>query len=316
MILVTGVAGFIGFNLTKRLISEGHQVIGIDNLNEYYDPELKHNRLKILSKSNMFSFHKMDLWDYQSMENLFKTNKIVKICHLAAQAGVRYSLTHPHVYQKSNGEGFLNILELARHYKVENFVYASSSSVYGKNTKTPFSETDPVEHPISIYAASKRSNELTAYSYSHLFGIPCSGLRFFTVYGPWGRPDMALFIFTKAIINNEPISVFNNGNMIRNFTYVEDIVDGIVRVINTPRPYEIYNIGNSRAETLLDFINEIEKNLGKKAIKQLLPLQPGDVPNTVADIQKMRNLGYEPKTNIDIGIKNFISWYKEYYSIK
>jgi len=316
MILVTGVAGFIGFNLTKRLISEGHHVIGIDNLNEYYDPELKHNRLKILSKSNLFSFHKVDLCDYQSMENLFKTNKIDKICHLAAQAGVRYSLSHPHVYQKSNGEGFLNILELARHYKVENFVYASSSSVYGKNTKTPFSESDPVEHPMSIYAASKRSNELTAYSYSHLFGIPCSGLRFFTVYGPWGRPDMALFIFTKAIINNEPISVFNNGNMIRNFTYVDDIVDGIVRVINTPRPYEIYNIGNSRAETLLDFINEIEKNLGKKAIKQLLPLQPGDVPNTVADIEKMRKLGYEPKTNIDIGIKNFISWYKEYYSIK
>jgi UDP-glucuronate 4-epimerase len=316
MILVTGVAGFIGFNLTKRLISEGHQVIGIDNLNEYYDPELKHNRLKILTKSKGFSFHKIDLCDYQSMETLFKSNKIDKICHLAAQAGVRYSLTHPHVYQKSNGEGFLNILELARHYRVENFVYASSSSVYGKNTKTPFSETDPVEHPMSIYAASKRSNELTAYSYSHLFGIPCSGLRFFTVYGPWGRPDMALFIFTKAIINNEPISVFNNGNMIRNFTYVDDIVDGIVRVINTPRPYEIYNIGNSRAETLLDFINEIEKNLGKKAIKELLPLQPGDVPNTVADIEKMRKLGYEPKTNIDIGIKNFISWYKEYYSIK
>jgi UDP-glucuronate 4-epimerase len=316
MILVTGVAGFIGFHLTKRLISEGHHVIGIDNLNEYYDPELKQNRLKILSNSNMFSFNKIDLCDYQSIENLFKTYKIDKICHLAAQAGVRYSLTHPHVYQKSNGEGFLNILELARHYKVENFVYASSSSVYGKNTKTPFSETDPVEHPISIYAASKRSNELTAYSYSHLFGIPCSGLRFFTVYGPWGRPDMALFIFTKAIINSEPISVFNNGNMIRNFTYVDDIVDGIVRVINTPRPYEIYNIGNSRAETLLDFINEIEKNLGKKAIKQLLPLQPGDVPNTVADIEKMRQLGYEPKTNIDIGIKNFISWYKEYYSCK
>jgi UDP-glucuronate 4-epimerase len=316
MILVTGVAGFIGFNLTKRLLSEGHHVIGIDNLNEYYDPELKHNRLKILSKSDNFSFYKIDLCDYQSMENLFKTNKIEKICHLAAQAGVRYSLTHPHVYQKSNGEGFLNILELARHYKVENFVYASSSSVYGKNTKSPFSETDPVEHPMSIYAASKRSNELTAYSYSHLFGIPCSGLRFFTVYGPWGRPDMALFIFTKAIINNEPISVFNNGNMIRNFTYVDDIVDGIVRVINTPRPYEIYNIGNSRAETLLDFINEIEKNLGKKAIKQLLPLQPGDVPNTVADIGKMRKLGYEPQTNIDIGIKNFISWYKEYYTIK
>ncbi len=316
MILVTGVAGFIGFNLTKKLISEGHHVIGIDNLNEYYDPELKHNRLKILTESNNFSFHKMDLCDYRGMENLFKTYKIDKICHLAAQAGVRYSLTHPHVYQKSNGEGFLNILELARHHKVENFVYASSSSVYGKNTKTPFSETDPVEHPISIYAASKRSNELTAYSYSHLFGIPCSGLRFFTVYGPWGRPDMALFIFTKAIINNEPISVFNNGNMIRNFTYVDDIVDGIVRVLNTPRPYEIYNIGNGRAETLLDFINEIEKNLGKKAIKQLLPLQPGDVPNTIADIEKMRKLGYEPKTNIDIGIKNFISWYKEYYSIK
>jgi UDP-glucuronate 4-epimerase len=314
MILITGAAGFIGFNLSKRLLSDGFEIIGIDNLNEYYDPSLKQNRLKILQNYKRFSFHNIDLSNYDALETLFKTNKIKKICHLAAQAGVRYSLTHPHVYQKSNGEGFLNILELARHYNVENFVYASSSSVYGKNTKIPFSETDPVEHPISIYAATKRSNELVAYSYSHLFGIPCSGLRFFTVYGPWGRPDMALFIFTKSIINNEPISVFNNGNMVRNFTYVDDIVDGIVRVLDTPLPYEIYNIGNSRAETLLDFINEIEKNLGKKAIRNYLPLQPGDVPNTIADIEKIKKLGYEPKTNIDIGIKNFITWYKEYYS--
>lgn len=313
MILITGAAGFIGFHLSKKLLSDGHDIIGIDNMNEYYDPVLKKNRLKLLSSSNRFSFHNFDICNYSEIEQLFKNHKINKICHLAAQAGVRYSLTHPHVYQKSNGEGFLNILELARHYNVENFVYASSSSVYGSNTKIPFSESDPVEHPISIYAATKRSNELVAHSYSHLFGVPCSGLRFFTVYGPWGRPDMALFIFTKSIINNEPISIFNNGNMIRNFTYVDDIVDGIIRVLDTPLPYEIYNIGNSRAEKLLDFINEIEKNLGKQSSRKFLPLQPGDVPNTVADIEKIKKLGYEPKTNIDIGIKNFVEWYRDYY---
>jgi UDP-glucuronate 4-epimerase len=313
MILITGAAGFIGFHLSKKLLSDGHDIIGIDNMNEYYDPVLKKNRLKLLYSSNRFSFHNFDICNYSEIELLFKNHKINKICHLAAQAGVRYSLTHPHVYQKSNGEGFLNILELARHYNVENFVYASSSSVYGSNTKIPFSESDPVEHPISIYAATKRSNELVAHSYSHLFGVPCSGLRFFTVYGPWGRPDMALFIFTKSIINNEPISIFNNGNMIRNFTYVDDIVDGIIRVLDTPLPYEIYNIGNSRAEKLLDFINEIEKNLGKQSFRKFLPLQPGDVPNTVADIEKIKKLGYEPKTNIDIGIKNFVDWYRDYY---
>jgi UDP-glucuronate 4-epimerase len=314
MILVTGAAGFIGFHLSKQLLSDGHEIIGIDNMNEYYDPTLKKNRLKILQENKRFLFNNADICNYSSVEDLFKKHKIKKICHLAAQAGVRYSLSHPHVYQKSNGEGFLNILELARYNNIENFVYASSSSVYGTNSKTPFSESDPVEHPISIYAATKRSNELVAHSYSHLFGIPCSGLRFFTVYGPWGRPDMALFIFTRSIINNEPISIFNNGNMIRNFTYVDDIVDGIVRVLNNPLPYEIYNIGNSRAETLLDFVNEIEKNLGKKAIRNYLPLQPGDVPNTIADIEKLKKLGYEPKTNIDIGIKNFVNWYMNYYT--
>lgn len=314
MILVTGAAGFIGFHLSKQLLSVGFDVIGIDNLNEYYDPTLKYNRLKILQESERFLFYNSDICNYSEIEDIFKKQNIKKICHLAAQAGVRYSLSHPHVYQKSNGEGFLNILELARHNNIENFVYASSSSVYGTNIKTPFSESDPVEHPISIYAATKRSNELVAHSYSHLFGIPCSGLRFFTVYGPWGRPDMALFIFTRSILNNEPISIFNNGNMIRNFTYVEDIVDGILKVLNNPLPFEIYNIGNSRAETLLDFINEIEKNLGKKAIRKYLPLQPGDVPNTIADIEKIKGLGYEPKTNIDVGIKNFINWYINYYS--
>lgn len=313
MILVTGAAGFIGFHLSKQLLSDGFDVIGIDNMNEYYDPTLKQNRLKILQENKRFYFYNTDICNYSEVEDLFKIQKIKKICHLAAQAGVRYSLSHPHVYQKSNGEGFLNILELARHYNIENFVYASSSSVYGTNTKTPFSESDPVEHPISIYAATKRSNELVAHSYSHLFGIPCSGLRFFTVYGPWGRPDMALFIFTRSILNNQPISIFNNGNMIRNFTYVDDIVDGIIRVLNNPLPFEIYNIGNSRAETLLDFINEIEKNLGKKAIRKYLPLQPGDVPNTIADIEKIKRLGYEPKTNIDVGIKNFITWFNNYY---
>ena len=258
MILVTGSAGFIGFHLTRRLLTEGNEVIGIDNVNSYYDPELKNNRLTQLQSFSNFHFYKIDICDFEALETVFKKHKPQLICHLAAQAGVRYSLTHPFTYQKSNNEGFLNILEISRHSGVKNFVYASSSSVYGKNTKLPFSESDPVDQPISLYAATKRANELTAYCYSHLFDIPCSGLRFFTVYGPWGRPDMALFLFTRSILENKPIQIFNNGKMMRNFTYVDDIVDGIIRVLNNPAPYEIYNIGNSKAENLLDFIEEIE----------------------------------------------------------
>ncbi len=316
MILVTGAAGFIGYHLCKTLLQHNEPVIGIDNVNEYYDPVLKNARLEMLKKNEMFYFQKIDLCDFVSLTQLFNNHSIDRICHLAAQAGVRYSLTHPFAYQKSNNEGFLNIIELARQYKVKNFVYASSSSVYGKNTKFPFSESDPVDQPISLYAATKRSNELIAHSYSHLFKLPCSGLRFFTVYGPWGRPDMALFIFTKAIIENQPIQIYNNGDMKRNFTYIDDIVDGILRVLDNPTLYELYNIGNSRAENLIDFIEAIEHHLGKKAIRQFLPMQPGDVKTTMADIEKIKKLGYEPATNINEGIMSFVSWYKDYFKIQ
>ena len=313
VILITGAAGFIGYHLSKKLCALGEQVVGIDSLNDYYDPVLKKARLKNLEKEKNFTFVKLDLCDYNGLMELFDQFDFEKICHLAAQAGVRYSLTHPFAYQKSNSEGFLNIIEMARKNKVQNFVFASSSSVYGLNTKLPFSESDRTDSPISLYAATKKANELVAHCYSHLYGIPCSGLRFFTVYGPWGRPDMALFMFTKNILAGETIDVFNNGKMKRNFTYIDDIVDGIVITLNNPAPYEIYNIGNSRAEELMSFIGEIEKNVGKKAIFNYLPMQPGDVPATVADIAKLQKLGYEPKTNIDQGIKDFIGWYRGYY---
>ena len=313
MILITGAAGFIGFHLSKKLLEDGMTIIGIDNLNEYYDPTLKKDRLNILNKFNKFKFLKIDLCDFDNLTNIFLENKINIICHLAAQAGVRYSLSHPFVYQKSNNEGFLNIIEIARKFDIDNFVYASSSSVYGLNKKYPFSENDPVDHPISLYAATKRSNELIAYCYSHLYNLNCSGLRFFTVYGPWGRPDMALFIFTKSIINNIPIKLFNNGHMKRNFTYIDDIVNGIIKVLNYPQKYELYNIGNSRAENLTDFIENIEHFLGKKSIREYLPMQPGDVETTIADISKIKSIGYEPKTNISQGIEQFIKWYREYY---
>lgn len=315
MILVTGAAGFIGYHVTQKLMQDGYEIVGVDNVNEYYDPILKQNRLSRLSSDKRFHFYKTDICDYDGLKRIFEIHRPERVCHLAAQAGVRYSLSHPFAYQKSNNEGFLNMLELARHFKVKNFVYASSSSVYGKNSKLPFSENDPVNEPISLYAATKRSNELTAFSYSHLFGIPCSGLRFFTVYGPWGRPDMALFIFTKAILEGKPIQIFNGGDMKRNFTYIDDIVDGIIRVLHTPLPYEIYNIGNGKAEILLNFIEQIELQVGKKAIREYCPIQPGDVPATVADIEKIKNLGYSPKTNIDEGIPKFVSWYREYYSL-
>ncbi len=315
MIIVTGCAGFIGYHLCNRLLAQKQKIIGIDSINEYYDPELKKARLAQLLSSTDFSFHKIDICDFESLENVFISANADLVCHLAAQAGVRYSITHPFAYQKSNNEGFLNILELSRRYNIKNFVYASSSSVYGNNSKLPFSENDPVDHPISLYAATKRSNELTAYCYSHLYQLNTSGLRFFTVYGPWGRPDMALFIFTKAIIENKPIDIFNNGKMMRNFTYIDDIVEGIIRVLYTTKRYEIYNIGNDRAENLLDFISQIELCVGKKAIRNYLPMQMGDVPSTVADIQKIKSLGYNPKTNIDEGIKNFVNWYRSYYGV-
>ncbi len=313
MILVTGTAGFIGFHVSNELLSRGSEIIGIDNINEYYDPELKNARLEILRKKSGFKFEKVDICDLDSLTTVFKKYKPEKVIHLAAQAGVRYSLTNPFAYQKSNNEGFLNMIELSKNNQISNFIYASSSSVYGNNTKIPFSETDNVDTPVSLYAATKRSNELVAYSYSHLFNLPCSGLRFFTVYGPWGRPDMALFIFTKSIIEGSPIEIFNEGKMLRNFTYIDDIVDGIIRVLDIPKKYEIYNIGNSRAEKLLDFIEEIEKNIETKAIRKYCPMQPGDVVATVADIEKIKSIGYEPKTNIKEGIARFVEWYRSYY---
>jgi UDP-glucuronate 4-epimerase len=314
-IVVTGIAGFIGFHVATALLARGEEVIGLDSINDYYDPALKRHRLALLQKQPRFQFYQYDLCDFDRLGSLFKVHSIDRICHLAAQAGVRYSISHPFAYQKSNNEGFLNILELARHHHVKNFVYASSSSVYGANTKLPFSENDRVDTPISLYAATKRANELTAYCYSHLYKLPTSGLRFFTVYGPWGRPDMALFIFTRSILEGKPIEVFNNGNMRRNFTYIDDIVKGILLTLDNPVNYELYNIGNSAAENLMDFISAIEIELGKKAEKIFLPMQQGDVPATVADIEKIRRLGFEPTTNIKDGIKKFVAWYREYYKL-
>jgi UDP-glucuronate 4-epimerase len=314
MILVTGVAGFIGFHVTKALCERGEEVVGIDNVCDYYDPLLKRARLRLLNDFKGFHFYEADITDHAFATSLFNRHSISKICHLAAQAGVRYSLTNPFAYQKSNNEGFLSIIECARRHRVENFVYASSSSVYGANTALPFSETDRVDAPVSLYAATKRANELVAHCYSRLFGLPCSGLRFFTVYGPWGRPDMALFIFTKAILSGETIDVFNNGDMRRNFTFIDDIVNGVLLVLETPLPNEIYNIGNNKAEKLLDFIEEIERHCGKKAVRRFLPMQPGDVPVTIADITKIEKLGYAPLTDISEGVKKFVDWYRDYYA--
>jgi UDP-glucuronate 4-epimerase len=315
MILVTGAAGFIGFHVCRRLLAEGKKVVGIDNVNAYYDPSLKEARLKILAALKGFEFHRMDICDYEGLSSITAKDRPTVVCHLAAQAGVRYSIENPFAYQKSNNEGFLTMLEIARRHAVDNFVYASSSSVYGGNTVLPFAESDRVDNPLSLYAATKRSNELTAYCYSHLYGLKTSGLRFFTVYGPWGRPDMALFLFTKAILEGRPIEVFNRGNMKRNFTYIDDIVEGILLALSHPVPHEIYNIGNNRAEELMDFVREIEKNLGRKAVIDFKPMQPGDVPATVADIEKLSKLGYCPKTNIDEGIRKFVEWYREYYRV-
>jgi UDP-glucuronate 4-epimerase len=314
--LVTGAAGFIGFHLSKRLLETGEGVIGVDNLNEYYDVSLKKSRLKILKSHENFAFHKIHLQDLVALENIFKQGRVDRICNLAAQAGVRYSLEDPFSYQKSNLEGFLNILEMARKYGTKNLVYASSSSVYGNNRKVPFSVDDRVDTPVSLYAATKKANELMAHAYSHLYQIPCTGLRYFTVYGPWGRPDMALFLFTEAILKKRPIEVYNYGEMKRDFTYIDDVVDGTIKALERPAPFEIFNLGNSNTVGLLDFIGLLEEELGAKAEKKLMPIQPGDVPATSADIEKSRQLlGFSPKTPLREGIRKFVTWYREYYRV-
>ena len=346
-ILVTGTAGFIGFHVTNRLLKDGHEVIGIDNLNTYYDVTLKHSRLAQVGINSSvvqyntsfagvvgYTFYQLQLEDKNVLTHLFQQHKPDVVIHLAAQAGVRYSIINPDAYISSNIVVFNNILECCRHYNVKHLVYASSSSVYGLNDAVPFSTNQNVDHPISLYAASKKSNELMAHTYSYLFSLPTTGLRFFTVYGPWGRPDMALFIFTKAILEDKPIKVFNYGKMQRDFTFVDDIVEGIVRVMHhvpqsntdwkqsnsdvsaSSAPYKIYNIGNNAPVKLTKFIEAIENELGKKAIKELLPLQPGDVPATYADVSDLvRDVGYKPNTSVEEGVKNFINWYKKYYNI-
>jgi UDP-glucuronate 4-epimerase len=337
-VLVTGAAGFIGFYVSKVLLAKGHTVVGLDNINDYYDVNLKLSRLKELgiekneaevfdkicnSKTADFSFIKMNLENREELPKLFKNEKFDIVCNLAAQAGVRYSIENPETYVDSNLVGFLNILECCRHNDIKHLVYASSSSVYGLNEKIPFSTDDNVDHPISLYAATKKSNELMAHTYSHLFKVPTTGLRFFTVYGPWGRPDMAMFLFTDAIVNDRPIKVFNHGKMERDFTYIDDIVEGVVRVIEkSPKIrienndyYKIYNIGNNDSVKLLDFINEIEINLDKVASKNMLPMQPGDVERTWADVDDLiKDYDYRPNTSIKDGVKSFIDWFKNYYS--
>lgn len=315
-ILVTGAAGFIGFHLSRQLLEKGNQVIGVDNLNPYYDVSLKKARLDLLKPLQDFVFYKEDIQNLSGLRKIFQKHSIGRICNLAAQAGVRYSLKDPFSYQKSNLEGFLNLLELAREYGITNFVYASSSSVYGDSPKTPFSVDDRADTPLSLYGATKKANELMAYAYSHLFGIPCTGLRYFTVYGPWGRPDMALFLFADAILNDRPINVYNYGRMKRDFTYVDDVVDGTIAALERPFAYEVFNLGNSDPIELMDFIGIIEEELGRKAQKNMMALQPGDVLETSADIGKSKEmLGFSPKTPIRKGIKKFLSWYREYYKV-
>ena len=333
-ILLTGAAGFIGSTTSLRLLARGDEVVGLDNLNDYYDVRLKQDRLARLSPHERFRFVKLDVADRDGLQRLFAAERFDRVIHLAAQAGVRYSLQNPHAYVDSNIVGFMNVLEGCRHHGVQHLVYASSSSVYGGNTKMPFSEHDSVDHPVSMYAATKKANELMAHTYSHLFGLPTTGLRFFTVYGPWGRPDMALFLFTKAILEGRPIDVFNHGLMQRDFTYVDDIVEGVIRVLDRPAtpdpayraetadpatsnaPYRVFNIGNHNPVPLLDFIGCIESALGLKAQKNLLPLQDGDVPATYADVDALTAwTGFKPATDIRSGIARFVTWYREYYRV-
>jgi len=328
--LLTGAAGFIGFHVARRLLARGDIVVGLDNLNDYYDVRLKQARLRQLEGQAGFEFRRLDLADRSGMAALFEQTKPRRVIHLAAQAGVRYSIQNPYAYVDSNLVGFLNILEGCRHHQVEHLVYASSSSVYGANTRMPFSVHDNVDHPVSLYAATKKANELMAHTYSHLYGLPATGLRFFTVYGPWGRPDMALFLFTKAILEGQPIDVFNEGRMRRDFTYIDDIVEGVVRVADrvaqpnpdwdgsrpdpgsSRAPHRLYNIGNNNPVELLHLIEVLEAALGRKAQKRLLPIQPGDVPATYADVDDlMRNVEFRPATTIEEGVKRFVEWYRE-----
>ncbi|WJS82359.1 NAD-dependent epimerase [Tetragenococcus halophilus] len=330
-ILITGTAGFIGSHLAKRLISQGYEVVGVDNINDYYSVQLKKDRLKSIGDNN-FTFYKLNLEDYEGLSQVFSDEQPSVVVNLAAQAGVRYSLENPHAYIDSNIVGFMNILECCRHYKVDNLIYASSSSVYGANTTKPFKTSDNIDHPLSLYAATKKSNELMAHTYSHLYNLPTTGLRFFTVYGPWGRPDMALFKFTKAIINDEAIDVYNHGKMLRDFTYVDDIVEAISRLVNKPAtpnpewtgadpdpssssaPYKIYNIGNNSPVRLMEFVEAIENKLGKVAKKNYMDLQPGDVPETYANVDDLyRDIEFKPQTTIQDGVDKFIDWYLEYY---
>ncbi|MBL8447870.1 MAG: NAD-dependent epimerase [Zoogloeaceae bacterium] len=332
-VLVTGAAGFIGMHTSERLLDRGDEVVGLDNLNDYYDVRLKEDRLARLTPRAGFKFVRLDVADRAGMEALFAAEQFDRVVHLAAQAGVRYSLVNPHAYVESNLVGFMNILEGCRHNGVAHLVYASSSSVYGGNTTMPFSEHHSVDHPVSIYAATKKANELMAHTYSHLYRLPTTGLRFFTVYGPWGRPDMALFLFTKAMLEGRPIDVFNHGRMQRDFTYVDDIVEGVIRVLDraaeadpaydpagadparSNAPYRVFNIGNQGPVELMAFIEAIEKALGQKAEKNLLPIQPGDVPATYADVSELAEwTGFHPGTAIDAGVARFVAWYRQYYS--
>lgn len=333
-ILVTGAAGFIGFHLSQKLLQAGYRVVGVDNINDYYDPKLKEARLDVLKNDPSFSFIKLDLADRPATAELFKSHRFPVVIHLAAQAGVRYSLENPHAYVDANLQGFINILEGCRHNDCKHLLYASSSSVYGSNTKLPFSVHDSVDHPVSLYAASKKANELMAHSYSHLYRIPSTGLRFFTVYGPWGRPDMAMFLFAKAIIEGKPIKMFNYGNMRRDFTYVDDVTEAIVRLIDHPpaaqtlapnsvpdpgtsaAPWRVFNVGNNHPEELTKVVEVLEKEFGRKADKEMLPIQPGDVPATYADVDDlMREVGFRPSTSIEDGIARFAAWYREYHQL-
>jgi UDP-glucuronate 4-epimerase len=331
-LLVTGAAGFIGFHTARLLLERGDEVVGLDNLNAYYDPALKNARLEILQRHAGFRFLKIDVADREAMENVFSAEKFERVVHLAAQAGVRYSIVNPHVYVQSNITGFLHVLEGCRRHAVSHLVYASTSSVYGANTQMPFTETQGADHPLTLYAATKKSNELMAHSYSSLYGLPTTGLRFFTVYGPWGRPDMALFLFTKNILAGQPIDVYNGGHHQRDFTYVHDIVEGVVAAVDhvaapdlkwdskhpnpstSSAPYRLYNIGNQRPVALLRYIEVLEQALGRNARKNLLPMQPGDLPDTWADVEALaRDVGYRPATDLETGVKRFVEWYLDYY---
>jgi len=333
-ILVTGAAGFVGFHVARRLLADGHAVIGLDNMGAYYDVALKEARRAELAKSNHFTFQHLDLGDREKVKALFERYRFPYVINLAAQAGVRYSLIDPHAYVDSNIQGFVNVLEGCRHTGCRHLLYASTSSVYGANTKLPFNTSDNVDHPINLYAATKKANELMAHSYAHLFGLPTTGLRFFTVYGPWGRPDMAMWLFTSAILEDRPIKLFNHGNMRRDFTYVDDVVESVVRLVHKPAtpnpdwsgdtldpasssaPWRVFNIGNSQSVELMDVVTLIEQALGRKAKRELLPMQPGDVPDTFADVSALeRAVGFRPKTPIAEGVQQFVDWYRAYHGV-